>query len=203
MRRITKQAENVLQEILDHRFENGNCDTNYWKNRFEELSASEDVILRSLFRELRENDMISVNWGDNYPYKLFVLAKGASYFEEINRDDNINGSSYVNNFFGSTSNVQIQQGNVNSFQAMNDKIDGELYRQLIDTIKKYDAVLDSEFKDQANQMRENISELDKALTEKNETRKRKIVEAIRDIATNATGGLIAAGVIELATRIMG
>ena len=82
MKRVSKRAEKLLREIIEHRNENGNCDTNYWKHRFEVLSASDNVLLRSLFKELREEGFISVGWADNYPYILYLLAKGLSYFEE-------------------------------------------------------------------------------------------------------------------------
>ena len=119
MNYLSKRAELLLSEILEHRDENGNCDTNYWKNRFEGLSVAEDALLRSLFKELRENEMISTGWADNHPYILLLLAKGLSYFEEKEASEKDNVGNYTNNFYGSVNGVQIQQGTKDSNQEQN------------------------------------------------------------------------------------
>ena len=41
MKYLTKRAEELLKEILEHRLSNGNCDTEYWKERFESLSVAD------------------------------------------------------------------------------------------------------------------------------------------------------------------
>lgn len=78
---LTPNAEELLQEILDHRYENENCDIDYWKNRFHNISAAEDIRLRSVMKELIDAEMIEVLWADNAPYILMVLNNGYSYFE--------------------------------------------------------------------------------------------------------------------------
>ena len=55
---LSKRAEDLLREVLEHRDFNGNCDTEYWKERFDNLSIADDALLRSLFKELREADII-------------------------------------------------------------------------------------------------------------------------------------------------
>lgn len=75
---LSPNAEKLLQEIIEHRLPNGCCDSEHWKNRFENISFDEDTRLRSLFKELREQEMISVQWADNYPYYLALLDKGYS-----------------------------------------------------------------------------------------------------------------------------
>lgn len=76
---LSPNAEKLLQEIIEHRLPNGCCDSEHWKKRFENLSFDEDARIRSLFKELREQEMISVQWADNYPYFLVLLDKGYSY----------------------------------------------------------------------------------------------------------------------------
>ena len=208
MKRLTKAAEELLKEILDHRLSNGECDTKYWKDRFEQLSLSEDILLRSLFKELRISEMISVSWADNFPYILVLLGNGVSYFEEIEREERMEKQSvsYVNNFYGKSNNVQIQQGNVHATQNINiqEKDDNSLEGELVGLIRKYDAVLNAEFGEDGNEVRNKASELDKAINEgKEETVKKNIVRFLRDLASNASGGLVAAGIIEIATRILG
>lgn len=78
---LTPNAEKLLQEIIDHRNEKGNCDSNYWQERFNSIDFSEEMRLRSLFGELKEAKMISVQWADNYPYFLFLSDRGLSYNE--------------------------------------------------------------------------------------------------------------------------
>ena len=78
---LSPNAEKLLQEILDNRLENGICDEDYWKKRFEQLVFAEASLLQSTFSELEKAAMISMRWADNYPYYLVVLNGGASYFE--------------------------------------------------------------------------------------------------------------------------
>ena len=46
-----KRAETLLKEILEHRDEKENCDTDYWKDRFISYSVADDTLIRSLFKE--------------------------------------------------------------------------------------------------------------------------------------------------------
>ncbi len=78
---LTPNAEKLLKEIMDNRLDNGNCDTNYWSERFEGLSFAEDSSLRSTFKELSDAEMIATRWADNVPYVLTVLNNGLSYFD--------------------------------------------------------------------------------------------------------------------------
>lgn len=84
---LTPNAEKLLQEIIDHRDEKGSCDSDYWKKKFDEINHTEDVRLRSLFKELCESEMISVWWADNCPYYLCLLDKGLSYKDMKKRRD--------------------------------------------------------------------------------------------------------------------
>ena len=78
---LSPNAEKLLKEILDNRLNNGNCDTNYWADRFEKLSFAESSQLRSTFKELSDAEMISILWASNVPYTLTVLNNGLSYFD--------------------------------------------------------------------------------------------------------------------------
>lgn len=70
MNKLSKKAEDLLTEILEHRNEKGNCDIQYWKQRFDALTVEEDMVLRSLFKELKDNDLIKILWADDVPYIL-------------------------------------------------------------------------------------------------------------------------------------
>ena len=52
MRRVSKMAEDMLCEIIDHRTKNGMCDLDYWKKRMEESSLVEKNEIRKIFAEL-------------------------------------------------------------------------------------------------------------------------------------------------------
>ena len=87
---------------------------------------------------------------------------------------------------------------------MNGEDFDSLVRQLVQTVKKYDAVLESEYGETADDLRKSCEEL--ALTDlrnKDVSWMKKTVGYIRDLSVNAGGGLIAAGIIEIATRALG
>ena len=204
--KLSKRAEELLKEILEHRDNEGNCISNYWEERFEKLSMAEDVILRSLFKELIENEMISVMWADNYPYIIFVLANGISFFEEKKMEQVENGESYVNNFYGEIKGLQLQQGTFNSTQnqSMAQLMDISKIDELIDLIQKYDSYLETDYGlENANKVRESINELITMKEQKDTKRANGILNYIRDLSANAGGGLIAAGVLQLINMIVG
>lgn len=207
MKRVSKRAEKLLREIIEHRNENGNCDTNYWKHRFEVLSASDNVLLRSLFKELREEGFISVGWADNYPYILYLLAKGLSYFEENEESEEKVNYAYTNNFYGAVNGVQIQQGTKDSNQKQNISIPYDFTHidELIQTLKKYDSVLNDDYgAEGAEKVREAADDLEAALCNNEKPEKvMGILRYIRDLSVNAGGGLVAAGIIRLISKIMG
>lgn len=207
MKKLTKRAEELLAEILEHRNQNGICDSSYWEKRFSSLRTADDAIIRSLFKELKDAEMISVMWADNYPYYMSVLANGVSYFEEINREDNTVAASYTNNFYAPVYGAQIQQGTVNSTQSqkVTISIDEEKLAELIGMIKKYDGFLDEEYgTDNARKVRESSAELEKLSNGKKDNK--KICAALgilRDLSVNAGGGLIASGILQIVNMILG
>lgn len=80
MNEISKEALDILQEILINQ-----KISDYWKNRFNNLSDREDIILRGCFKELADEKYISVSWADNYPYMINILKKGYLY-DESNKE---------------------------------------------------------------------------------------------------------------------
>ena len=207
MKHLTKRAEDLLKEILGHRLSNGNCDTEYWRERFESLSVADDALLRSLFKELKEADMISTGWADNYPYILLLLGNGISYFDEKHiSEENLGPNSNTNFFYGPVNGVQIQQGAINSTQNQTNAtpIDESKIGELINLIRKYDSVLDDEYgSENAKELRNVVNELECTRNEPNsEEKKRGLITYIRDLSVNAGGGLIASGILQLISMIM-
>lgn len=205
MKHLSKRAEELLKEILEHRFSNGNCDTEYWRERFESLSVADDAVLRSLFKELKEADMISISWASNYPYTMLLLGNGISYFDEKQLSEDSQNSN-INFFYGPVSGVQIQQGAINSTQnqTIAAPIDESKIDELIKLIRKYDSVLDDEYGTKnAKELRYAVNELESTRNKSNsEEKKRGLIAYIRDLSVNAGGGLIASGILQLVSMIM-
>lgn len=57
---LTPKAEEILKEILDHRDEKGNCDLKYWEKKFNDYSFTETSLYCDGFRELKNDDLITV-----------------------------------------------------------------------------------------------------------------------------------------------
>ena len=203
MKKLSKLGEELLNEILEHRDEQGNCDLNHWKKRFDGLDFSKDVLLRNLFMELKKAEMISVNWADNIPYTLAVLSNGIQYFEMV--DVNQKMQNNINYFYGEVKNVQIQQGTRRSKQTQNSNqtLDYETINELIKTVYKYSDMLEMDYGlVEATQLRKAIDELSKEMAEKKSLSKiNGILNYIKELSVNAGGGLIASGILELIGKI--
>ena len=86
---ISDEAESLLKEIVDN--ENA---SDYWKDRFENLSNRDDTILRVCFKELKESGLIHVQWGDNYPYRIQILKDGYLYEEKKEQERRLGMSQF-------------------------------------------------------------------------------------------------------------
>lgn len=71
MKVISKEAEVILKEIIENE-----KTSDYWKRKFAECDQKTDTILRGCFKELRENELIAVQYADNYPFLIQILKDG-------------------------------------------------------------------------------------------------------------------------------
>lgn len=71
---VSPQAENLLQDIIELKNKKPN-ESEYWNVRFDNLGFDDEVIFRSLFKELKESDLINATWADNIPYMLNITNK--------------------------------------------------------------------------------------------------------------------------------
>lgn len=78
MENISNEALKLLEDIIKN--ENS---TQYWEERFKNLSIKEDGILRGCFKELKEKGLIDVKWADNLPYIIVVSKEGYLYYENL------------------------------------------------------------------------------------------------------------------------
>lgn len=80
MDNISKEARAVLIEIIENE-----DNSQYWKNRFDNIFGREDIILRGCFKELKKKELIDTKWADDYPYIISVFKEGYSYYERIQK----------------------------------------------------------------------------------------------------------------------
>lgn len=206
MTHLSKREESLLSEILKNTDKNNMCDLNYWENRFASLSAAEDTVLRSIFKQLKDKEMIDVFWADDIPNYLVVLEKGLSYFEERDfyEEKNFITNNYANNFYGDVSGIQIQQGNGGTQIQNNKDVDISKVNSIIQTLNKYDSVLDAEYgAETANDIRKHKKELITEMnTTKDKSRIRDILIYLRDVSVNVAGGVVASAIYQLIANVL-
>lgn len=157
------------------------------------------------FEKLKQYGMIS-----NYCYwvegcwEVNILPCLLTYFEDKERAS-MQSSSNTNNFFGDVTGIQIQQGTVNSTQnqTINQGLEYESIKKLVEQIRKYDILLDSEFGDKAPELREMVNEVsDLAETKSNPSRIKILLGDIKNLAIGVSGSLIASGIISLVQGVL-
>lgn len=114
-------------------------------------------------------------------------------------------NSNVNNFYGNLNGVQIQQGTVNSIQnqIFDQKMDYEAIMDVINQIKKYDMLLDSELKENASEIRGKVDELtDLVEKRENPSKIKTLLEDVKNLALGVTGSLIASGIVAIVTEVL-
>ena len=102
---------------------------------------------------------------------------------------------FITKFF-----ILIQQGTVNSSQeqAINQGADYEAAVKIVEQIRKYDALLDNEFGENASELRSKVDELAELVEKKNNPSKVKIIlTEIKNLALGVSGSLIASGLLTL------
>lgn len=191
---ISEKAEELFQEIINNINKNA-----YWEKRFETLNSSEDIALRTLFKELVAANLIKVYWADNIPYHIEILSNWQTYFNKKKLYDDSPKNIFTNNFYGTVTNAQIQQNSSNSNQVVTNN-NLEYTRKIDDLIlklKEYDSILEKDIgQKNADLIRNQISELQQSNQENNISKSKEILHFIKEVFVNASGSLIAAGVIQ-------
>lgn len=191
---ISEKAEELFQEIINNINKNA-----YWEKRFETLNSSEDIALRTLFKELVDANLIKVYWADNIPYHIEILSNWQTYFNKKKLYDDSPKNIFTNNFYGTVTNAQIQQNSSNSNPVVTNN-NLEYTRKIDDLIlklKEYDSVLEKDIgQKNADLIRNQISELQQSNQENNISKSKEILHFIKEVFVNASGSLIAAGVIQ-------
>lgn len=110
-------------------------------------------------------------------------------------------SNNTNNFYGNVSNVQVQQGTVNSTQTQTvtsmETIDFEKVLEFVDKVKKYNNFFEDEFGDNATEVREKITEIETLAKKRENPSKIKILLCeLKNLSVGVAGSLIATGIVE-------
>lgn len=104
---------------------------------------------------------------------------------------------------GNAQNVQIQQGSDNSTQRQNQKTDFDFdaAQKVIDEILKYQPMFAGEFGDKSQEIIDAIDEAKEAIVAKDSGRLKNAWNWIKNVAANATGGVLAAGIPALLNQV--
>lgn len=82
MQEISKLSKKLLAEIIKH-----NGDTEYFKEYFDldlrKTKYKTEESLRSAFGELKNAELIDIQWADNVPWILSITGKGYTYLKEL------------------------------------------------------------------------------------------------------------------------
>lgn len=106
----------------------------------------------------------------------------------------------TNNFYGNVTGIQIQQGTTGSTQeqTVSPELDYTAIQNIIEQIRKYDSMIDSEFGDKASEIRDKVDELSRLVEKKDNPDKIKaIVGDIKNLVMGVSGSLIASGILAL------
>jgi hypothetical protein len=151
------------------------------------------------FEKLKQYGMIS-----SYGYyisgcwELTILPCMLTYFErkEIALMEEKQAFN-TNNFYGDVTGVQIQQGTINSTQnqTITQDFDYDAVSDVIENIKKYDAMFESEFGENATELRNKLDEIETLIKSKeNPSKIKALLLELKNLAVGVTGSLIASGI---------
>lgn len=113
--------------------------------------------------------------------------------------------NYTTIFNGDVSDIQIQQGTNNSTQMKNASagFDYQAVGKIIEQIRKYDGLLDSEFGESANELREKMEEISSLVQRQENPNKIQILlEDIKNLTIGVGGSLIASGILSVLQGII-
>ena len=110
-------------------------------------------------------------------------------------------SNITNNFCGNVSNIQFQQGTVNSTQTQTitdmETVDFDKVSEFVAKIKRYDPLLEDEFGDKATEVRQKITEIDTLVQKKeNPSKVKMLLMELKNLSVGVAGSLIATGIVE-------
>jgi len=133
---------------------------------------------------------------------IYLTMEGIEYFKnKVEKEKEVEMKNNTNNFYGSVSNMQIQQGTINSNQTQtvstSENIDFDKVSEFIEKIRKYDAHLDNEYGEQATEIRTILEEIRTLIQNKENPEKIKsLLIEMKKLSVNVTESIIATGIVE-------
>ena len=199
---LRKDGEKFLEIVLKKREETGE-DT--IRCKLDDFSAIPNISMniKSILDDLKihgcigDNSSISVSGG----MTIYLTMEGIEYFRDKERiNQGMQMGNNTNNFYGPVSNMQIQQGTINSTQTQttsSETVDFEKVSEFVAKIKKYDAHFEDEYGEQATEVREKIDEISSLVQKKENPGKIKsLLLELKNLSVGITGSLIATGIVE-------
>lgn len=200
MRFLDKTSEELVKLLCESCKENSFCISSNQVQLPEYL----EVDLQLEFEKLKQYGLISRYayyisgcWEINYLPALLTYEKDKEMALMKEQQEN---NSFVNNFHGSVSNLNLQQGTVNSTQTqnINSGFDFDAVSNIISQIRKYDGMLESDFGDKATELREKLNEIEELVNKQaNPGLIKTLLGDIKNLAIGVGGSLIATGIVGL------
>lgn len=201
---LRKDSEEFLKLVLEKRNEEGSdtitCSLEIF-NRIPNIKMN----IENILDDLKIHNCISSNSAIDITGEVMVILTidGIEYFEEKERmikEKVSNVNNNINNFYGEVNGVQIQQGTINSTQTQNvsSGFDYENIIEIVNKIRKYDAMFDEEYGQLAVEMRDKLSEIEGLLEKReNPPRIKTLLIDIKNLSMGVAGSVIASGIVNL------
>ena len=145
-------------------------------------------------------DMID---GFNKRVSMALILHIEGYLTKIGYEMGLDQRSVNNNFYGAVNNLKMQQGSNNTMiNTVCLPVDFGAIQSVIEEIMKSKDKFESTFGDNAEKFSNDLSELSEAVKKKDQSRVRRLLLSLKNIAEGATGSLIASGVVALLTDVL-
>jgi len=199
---LRKDSEKFLEIVLREREKIGEDALRFDLEDFKEIPNIQ-MNIKTILDDLKIHGCISDNSSLFLGGKtdIYLTMEGIEYFndkERVNQVEQMSGN--VNNFYGPVSNMQMQQGTVNSTQTQTittESIDFEKVSEFIERVKKYDPLLEDEYGEQATEVREKLDEISVLVQKKENPGKIKsLLMELKNLSVGVGGSLIATGIVE-------
>lgn len=199
---LRKDSEKFLEIVLKKREEIGEDALSFG---LEDFSAIPNIQMniKTILDDLKIHGCI----GDNSSMfisgdmDIYLTMEGIEYFKDKERVNQVGQmSGNVTNFYGSVSNMQMQQGTVNSTQTQTittESVDFDKVAEFVEKVKKYDPLLEDEYGERATEAREKLDEISSLVQKKeNPGRIKSLLIELKNLSVGITGSLIATGIVE-------
>ncbi len=200
---LRKDSEKFLEILLKRREETGEDAINCNMDEFAEI-PNVKFNIKAILDDLKIHGCItnasSVFIGGGMA--IYLTMEGIDYFEDKEKQyQEVHMSNNTNNFYGNISNMQLQQGTVNSTQTQKiismETIDFDKVSEFVAKIKKYDTLLEDEFGDKATEVRQKITEIETLVQKKeNPSKIKMLLIELKNLSIGVAGSLIATGIVE-------